>query len=48
MHDDRTLVEGRLERALHQFIRPAQYADRSPLGLSVWHARASRCRWQRP
>ncbi|MGY5031320.1 alpha-mannosidase [Streptomyces sp. 900116325] len=37
MHDDRTLVEGRLERALHQFIRPAQYADRSPLGLSVWH-----------
>ncbi|MET7545912.1 glycoside hydrolase family 38 C-terminal domain-containing protein [Streptomyces sp. NPDC005479] len=38
MHDDRTLVEGRLERALHQFIRPAQYADRSPLGLSVWHA----------
>ncbi|WP_030917056.1 alpha-mannosidase [Streptomyces sp. NRRL B-24720] len=38
MHDDRTLVEGRLERALHQFIRPAQYADRSPLDLSVWHA----------
>ncbi|MET8124206.1 glycoside hydrolase family 38 C-terminal domain-containing protein [Streptomyces sp. NPDC005065] len=38
MHDDRTLVEGRLERALHQFIRPAQYADRSPLSLSVWHA----------
>ncbi|MGW9133648.1 alpha-mannosidase [Streptomyces sp. NPDC055681] len=38
MHDDRTLVEGRLERALHQFIRPAQYADRSTLSLSVWHA----------
>ncbi|WP_326606358.1 alpha-mannosidase [Streptomyces sp. NBC_01800] len=38
MHDDRTLVEGRLERALHQFIRPAQYADPSPLSLSVWHA----------
>ncbi|WP_326815215.1 MULTISPECIES: glycoside hydrolase family 38 C-terminal domain-containing protein [unclassified Streptomyces] len=38
MHDDRTLVEGRLERALHQFIRPAQYADRSPLSLAVWHA----------
>ena len=38
MHDDRTLVEGRLERALQQFIRPAQYADRSPLTLSVWHA----------
>ncbi|WP_250305886.1 glycoside hydrolase family 38 C-terminal domain-containing protein [Streptomyces sp. A 4/2] len=37
MHDDRSLVEGRLERALHQFIRPAQYADRAPLALSVWH-----------
>ncbi|MGW0905635.1 alpha-mannosidase [Streptomyces sp. NPDC002853] len=38
MHDDRLLVEGRLERALRQFIRPAQYADRVPLDLSVWHA----------
>ncbi|WP_328536006.1 alpha-mannosidase [Streptomyces sp. NBC_00344] len=38
MHDDRALVEGRLERALRQFIRPAQYADRVPLTLSVWHA----------
>ncbi|MFF6906365.1 alpha-mannosidase [Streptomyces sp. NPDC012389] len=38
MHDDRTLVEGRLERALHQFIRLAQYAARAPLALSVWHA----------
>ncbi|WP_392673446.1 alpha-mannosidase [Streptomyces sp. LN785] len=38
MHDDRTLVEGRLERALQQFIRPAQYADRRPVTLSVWHA----------
>ncbi|MGY3678883.1 alpha-mannosidase [Streptomyces sp. TE33382] len=38
MHDDRSLVEGRLERALHQFIRPAQYAARTPLSLSVWHA----------
>ncbi|MDX3341837.1 glycoside hydrolase family 38 C-terminal domain-containing protein [Streptomyces sp. ME02-6979.5a] len=37
MHDDRTLVEGRLERALHQFVRPAQYAARAPLALSVWH-----------
>lgn len=37
MHDDRTLVEGRLERALHQFIRPSQYAARAPLALSVWH-----------
>ncbi|MFF3325586.1 alpha-mannosidase [Streptomyces sp. NPDC002889] len=38
MHDDRTLVEGRLERALRQFIRPAQYAARTPLTLAVWHA----------
>ncbi|MFJ5222235.1 alpha-mannosidase [Streptomyces sp. NPDC088400] len=37
MHDDRTQVEGRLERALRQFIRPAQYADREPLTLAVWH-----------
>ena len=37
MHDDRLLVEGRLERALRQFIRPAQYAARVPLRLSVWH-----------
>ncbi|MGW6510451.1 alpha-mannosidase, partial [Streptomyces niveus] len=36
MHDDRSLVEGRLERALRQFIRPAQYAARTPLALSVW------------
>ncbi|WP_406071161.1 glycosyl hydrolase-related protein [Streptomyces sp. NBC_01020] len=38
MHDDRSLVEGRLERALNQFIRPAQYTDRVGLTLSVWHA----------
>ncbi|AZM56248.1 alpha-mannosidase [Streptomyces sp. WAC 01529] len=38
MHDDRLLVEARLERALRQFIRPAQYPDRTPLALSVWHA----------
>ena len=39
MHDDRLLVEGRLERALHQFIRPAQYAARVPLGRSTpWRA----------
>ncbi|MEV0442187.1 glycoside hydrolase family 38 C-terminal domain-containing protein [Streptomyces spectabilis] len=38
MHDDRLLVEERLERAVRQFLRPAQYADRVPLTLSVWHA----------
>ncbi|MCX5428098.1 glycosyl hydrolase-related protein [Streptomyces sp. NBC_00257] len=37
MHDDRTLVEDRLERALHQFIHPAQYSARTPLALSVRH-----------
>ncbi|MEU1202476.1 glycoside hydrolase family 38 C-terminal domain-containing protein [Streptomyces sp. NPDC005813] len=37
MHDDRSLVEARLERALRQFLRPAQYTDRLPLALSVWH-----------
>ncbi|PSK68817.1 alpha-mannosidase [Streptomyces sp. CS149] len=37
MHDDRTLVEDRLERALHQFVRPVQYAARTPLVVSVWH-----------
>ncbi|MFJ5721208.1 alpha-mannosidase [Streptomyces sp. NPDC093149] len=37
MHDDRPQVEDRLERALHQFIRPAQYPDRTPLALSVRH-----------
>ncbi|SDJ61002.1 alpha-mannosidase [Streptomyces indicus] len=37
MHDDRPLVQGRLERALRQFIRPAQYGERVPLSLSVWH-----------
>ncbi|MFF2848280.1 alpha-mannosidase [Streptomyces sp. NPDC058001] len=38
MHDDRLLVEGRLERAMRQFVRPAQYAERVPLTLTVWHA----------
>ncbi|MFE1288327.1 alpha-mannosidase [Streptomyces sp. NPDC058751] len=37
MHDDRSLVEARLERALRQFLRPARYGDRVPLTLSVWH-----------
>ncbi|MFJ6571162.1 alpha-mannosidase [Streptomyces sp. NPDC091292] len=38
MHDDRLLVEGRLDRAMRQFVRPAQYAERVPLTLTVWHA----------
>ncbi|MFE2025738.1 alpha-mannosidase [Streptomyces hygroscopicus] len=38
MHDDRPLVEARLDRALRQFIRPAQYPARVPLALSAWRA----------
>ncbi|MEV3993705.1 glycoside hydrolase family 38 C-terminal domain-containing protein [Streptomyces sp. NPDC049837] len=38
MHDDRHLVEGRLERAVRQYVRPAQYAARVPLTLTAWHA----------
>ncbi|MER5596879.1 glycoside hydrolase family 38 C-terminal domain-containing protein [Streptomyces sp. NPDC002265] len=37
MHDDRALLEARLERALRQFLRPAQYGPEVPLELSVWH-----------
>lgn len=37
-HDDRLLVEGRLERALRQFIRPAQDPARTSLALTAWRA----------
>jgi len=37
VHDDRSLVEGRLEGALRQLLRPAEYSDRVPLMLSVCH-----------
>jgi alpha-mannosidase len=37
MHDDRLLVEQRLDRALAQFVKPARYAARVPLSLSAWH-----------
>ncbi len=36
MHDDRRLVEGRLDRAVEQLIRPAVYAATEPLELAVW------------
>src|SRR6266540_3763150 len=36
MHDDRKLVEERLERVLRERIRPATYAARVPLALEVW------------
>ncbi|MCW2914621.1 MAG: alpha-mannosidase [Actinomycetia bacterium] len=37
MHDDRRLVEERLDRISHQYIQPAIYAARVPLELAVWH-----------
>ncbi|MFC7218444.1 alpha-mannosidase [Streptomyces polyrhachis] len=37
MHDDRLLVEGRFERAMRQFVRPALYAARVPLAIAAWH-----------
>ena len=39
MHDDRLLVEGRLERALARFVRPAQYSARLPMTAHAWHVR---------
>ncbi|GHJ42105.1 glycoside hydrolase family 38 C-terminal domain-containing protein [Streptomyces sp. TS71-3] len=38
MHDDRTLVESRLERVLEERIRPAVYPESVPLQVAVWHA----------
>lgn len=37
MHDNRHLVEDRLQRALSQRIRPAKYAASVPLEIEVWH-----------
>jgi alpha-mannosidase len=37
MHDDRRLVEERLDRALRQRIQPAVYAAYRPLELTAWH-----------
>jgi alpha-mannosidase len=36
MHDDRKIVEARLERALSERIRPAVYAATAPLELAAW------------
>ena len=36
MHDDRRLVEERLERVLRERIRPATYDATVPLQLQVW------------
>ena len=38
MHDDRTLVEARLRRVVHQRINPAIHGARVPLVVSKWEA----------
>ncbi|MFC0624487.1 alpha-mannosidase [Kribbella deserti] len=38
MHDDRSLIEERLKRALRERIRPAIYGAAVPLDIKVWHA----------
>ncbi|MDX6284212.1 MAG: alpha-mannosidase [Kribbellaceae bacterium] len=38
MHDDRQLIEERLQRALRERIRPAIYGAAVPLDIKVWHA----------
>ncbi|PBC75900.1 alpha-mannosidase [Streptomyces sp. TLI_235] len=38
MHDDRSLVESRLNRVLEERIRPAVYPESVPLEVSIWTA----------
>jgi alpha-mannosidase len=38
MHDDRDLVEARLQRVLDERVRPAVYPESVPLDVAVWHA----------
>src|SRR3954447_8267958 len=38
MHDDRVVVERRIDRVLRERLRPAVYADEIPLTVEVWHA----------
>ena len=38
MHDDRKLIEERLQRALQERIRPAVYGEAVPLRAEIWHA----------
>ncbi|RVX47535.1 alpha-mannosidase [Nonomuraea polychroma] len=37
MHDDRKLVENRIDRVLRERITPAVYAETAPLELAAWH-----------
>ncbi|MFJ4412147.1 alpha-mannosidase [Streptomyces sp. NPDC088910] len=38
MHDDRSLIESRLERVLNERVRPAVYGERVPLTVGIWDA----------
>lgn len=38
MHDDRLLIEARLDRVLRERIRPAVYPETVPLDVAAWHA----------
>ncbi|MEJ3653580.1 glycoside hydrolase family 38 C-terminal domain-containing protein [Actinomycetes bacterium KLBMP 9759] len=38
MHDDRQLVEERIDRILRERIRPAVHGESAPLTVEVWHA----------
>ncbi|GAA0949276.1 glycoside hydrolase family 38 C-terminal domain-containing protein [Virgisporangium aurantiacum] len=38
MHDDRRVIETRLDRTLRERIRPAVYPNAVPLAVEVWHA----------
>jgi alpha-mannosidase len=38
MHDDRTLIERRIQRELHERLVPAMYARRAPMTVEAWHA----------
>jgi alpha-mannosidase len=37
MHDDRRIVEQRLDRVLHQRLHPAQHTEAQPLDIAIWH-----------
>ncbi|WP_158889657.1 alpha-mannosidase [Amycolatopsis anabasis] len=38
MHDDRKLIEGRIERVLGERVRPAVYPESIPVRVAAWHA----------
>ncbi|WP_028935890.1 alpha-mannosidase [Pseudonocardia spinosispora] len=38
MHDDRTLIEARIDRVLTERLRPAVYPSSAPVRIEVWHA----------